>query len=462
MKKILFWIILGLMVIRPADARGLEVRISGGRLTLHAEDVQLKEVLRRFAAQGVAVQIDPELNPRISADIENQPAETALKSILKSFNHALVWESVPGPEKFRLAEIQIFEPGKKEAMRPFRPTENFKVVKNPADGSFFVQNELLLRLRPGASASEFDKFIKALDGVVLEKNERLGVYKIRLPQGADVPALVERIAKGPGPVFAEANQVYPVILPYQGVGESPPIQDHSSAFQSRGSAAVAILDSGLLPGSAAEAQVVASLDAVNSGDVFSDGLGHGTQMALIASGVINPLGISTASDASTPIIPIRAFDDNGMTTSFAVMDSIDFALKNGAKVMSLSWGTETRSPFLEEAMDYAASKGLFVIAAAGNEPTGKPVYPAAFPSVLGVGALGPDGKPWKQSNYGDFVEISAPGFASLPVGYQGNPGTYAGTSIATAYVAGTLARYLSENPEAGRQEAIHYLKRVFK
>jgi hypothetical protein len=55
-----------------------------------------------------------------------------------------------------------------------------------------------------------------------------------------------------------------------------------------------------------------------------------------------------------------------------------------------------------------------------------------------------------------------PNLSPLPeIGLSG-PGTYAGTSIATAYVAGTLARYLSENPEAGRPEAIHYLKRVFK
>ncbi|MBW1828933.1 MAG: S8 family serine peptidase, partial [Deltaproteobacteria bacterium] len=108
---------------------------------------------------------------------------------------------------------------------------------------------------------------------------------------------------------------------------------------------------------------------------------------------------------------------------------MDFALKNGARVMSLSLGAETNSKFLSSAFEYAESKGLFIVASAGNEPTGKPIYPAAYPSVIGIGALRPDGKKWGKSNYGDFVEFEAPGFAKLPVGYKGEPGIYAGTSI---------------------------------
>ena len=80
-------------------------------------------------------------------------------------------------------------------------------------------------------------------------------------------------------------------------------------------------------------------------------------------------------------------------------------------------------------------KGLFIVASAGNEPTGKPIYPAAYSSVIGIGALRPDGKKWGKSNYGDFVEFEAPGFAKLPVGYKGEPGIYAGTSISAAFVA---------------------------
>jgi subtilisin family serine protease len=87
------------------------------------------------------------------------------------------------------------------------------------------------------------------------------------------------------------------------------------------------------------------------------------------------------------------------------------------------------------------------------------VYPAAYRSIIGVGALGPDGKRWERSNYGDFVMIQAPGFASLPVGYKGDPGIYAGTSISAAFTANLIANCLSKNPDAGIEEVLNSLKK---
>ncbi len=144
------------------------------------------------------------------------------------------------------------------------------------------------------------------------------------------------------------------------------------------------------------------------------------------------------------------------------MDSINFALENNARVMSLSWGSETKSAFMEKAFEYASAKGLIIVASAGNEPTGAPMYPAAFPSVIGVGALGPHGKKnWVNSNYGSFVAFYAPGFANMPVGYNGDPGIYAGTSISAAYVANTIATFLSQNPSAGTQEVLEFLNSTY-
>jgi len=106
---------------------------------------------------------------------------------------------------------------------------------------------------------------------------------------------------------------------------------------------------------------------------------------------------------------------------------------------------------LEKTLDYAASKGMIIVASAGNEPTGNPVYPAAYPSVIGVGAVYPNGRTWEKSNYGSFVDISAPGFAAFPVG-SGGPGVYAGTSISAAFTANRIANYLSKNPEISSAE----------
>jgi thermitase len=126
--------------------------------------------------------------------------------------------------------------------------------------------------------------------------------------------------------------------------------------------------------------------------------------------------------------------------------------------VSLSWGSETASSLLEAAVGYADSKGLILVAAAGNAPTGQPVYPAAYASVIGVGALAADGQDWNQSNHGDFVSLAAPGMADLPVGYNGDPGRYAGTSIATAYTARQIAAIIDRYPDADRETILTLLK----
>lgn len=272
---------------------------------------------------------------------------------------------------------------------------------------------------------------------------------------------MDKLGTTDGVAGAEPNYAYPISEPVAAANSSAPVAESGrNPPPPPYNAPIAVLDSGLRPDAGLDALTVAFLDAVDADVPLADSLGHGTQMALIASGTIDPLGArGDEIEFANPIIPVRSFDDNGFTSNFSLMKSIDFAVENGAKVMSLSWGTEHRSEFLESAMNYAHSKGLVIVASAGNEPTGRPYYPAAYDSVIGVGALAPDGKPWEKSNYGSFVTLSAPGFANLPVGYKGDPGDYAGTSIAAAYTANRIAGMLAENPEADVKDIVEDLKR---
>jgi hypothetical protein len=437
----------------------LEVRISGDRLSVHADRVPLQDILQRLADLGIGIRIDPELNPKISASFDNRDLRQGLGSILKPFGHVLIWKPIEGPAgpMPKLAEIQVFRQGKKGLMKPLGKRGNLSIARNPKDGSFYVKNEILLGLKPGISLAEFKRLLRQFGGTIVDGHAGVGIYRIRIPENADLLALLEQISEHPRVAKAEPNYAYPIPKP----NKDPDLAGSASAFStlpvSPGTPPVAVLDSGLGTDSGLDDLVLASLDAIDPDEPISDSLGHGTQMAMIASGAVKPHGVQTEGETQIPVIPIRAFDDNGFTSNSSIMSSIDFALQNGARVMSLSWGSETRSDFMEAALNYARSKGLIVVAAAGNEPTGKLVYPAAYPGVIGVGALAPDGKAWKESNYGDFVTLSAPGFATLPVGYKDDPGAYAGTSISTAYVANLIANHLSKNPDATMDEILNAL-----
>ncbi len=359
----------------------------------------------------------------------------------------------------RLAEIQVFRPGQKDLMRPLRKLATLSIARNPKDGSFYVKDEILIRLKPGADLADLLKLLQETGGVLVGSYPELGIYRVRLPPGADVPALVEEIGKRGGAGIAEPNYAYPVPTGPRELDWGSLKESYGDAYPRTKGAPVAVIDSGLRPDAGLENFVLASLDALNPDKPLSDTGGHGTQMALIASGLVKPIGVQEESVAITPIIPIKAFDENGFTSNVLLMESIDFAIKNGARVMSLSWGSETKSAFLSEALEAAGAKGLILVASAGNEPTGDPQYPAAYPEVIGVGALAPNGKAWERSNRGDFVDVYAPGFASLPVGYMGDPGIYAGTSISAAFTANLIAGMLSKNPKATKQEILEALRK---
>jgi hypothetical protein len=439
---------------------GLEIRLLGDKLTLNAERAPLQEILLRLSDSGIRVQIDPQINPDVSASFENRDIQKALESILKGLDHVLIWDSAQGPSGPvpRLAEIQVFRPGQKDLMKPLRKASTLSIARNPKDGSFYVKDEILIRLKPGVDLSELLKLLQETGGILVGSYPGLGIYKVRLPQGSDVPGLVEEIENRGGAGIAEPNYAYPVPTGPRELDWGSLKVSYADASPQPKGAPVAVIDSGVRADAGLDKFVLASLDALNPDKPISDTGGHGTQMALIAAGVVKPMGVKGDSVSQTPIIPIKAFDENGFTSNFLLMESIDFALKNGARVLSLSWGSETKSEFLSQALELADSRGLIIVGSAGNEPTGEPHYPAAYAAVLGVGALAPDGKAWEKSNRGDFVDLYAPGFASLPVGYKGDPGIYAGTSISTAFTANRIAGILSKNPKATKQEILEALR----
>ena len=459
MNRVLTYLLTIFFVLCATYSAALDLRITADKLSLQADQVPLQDILKYLAGSGIRVRIDPQINPLISASFKDREVQAALDSILKSLNYVLIWESVPGPGGALplLAEIQVFRPGRQEHMQLLAPGSALSLAMDPK-GSYYVKNELLVKLKAGLSLADFQKLLNQIGGRVTDYDAATGVYRIRLPDHADVPALVERISKPPGITSAEPNYAYPVFKPYPNPSPGLPVPDFPRVSGPQGAVPVAVIDTGLLPGTGLERLILATLDTLNPGKPISDTQGHGTQMALIAAGVIKPFGITADEAYLTPLIAIRAFDDNGFTSSFQLMQGIEFAIRNGARVLSLSWGADTPSEFLESALTDAASKGLIVVASAGNEPTGRPVYPAAYPSVIAVGALAPDGKIWEQSNFGSFVSLYAPGFASLPVGYEGEPGSYAGTSIAAAFAANRIADYLSKHPDADIQEIYNALR----
>lgn len=429
---------------------GVELRLDGERVWLQADRESLYDVLAEFAHLGVDVSLDPGVRGDVTLSVEDGDVEELLEEILDSFGYVLVWSVMPGPagDMTRLDSVQVFRPGRKQDVRPIGARRGIEVGGGHGEPEY-VRDEVLIGFKDGIDEKAFRQFLARVGGTVVEAIPSLGIYRIRVPAGTHIPSLVKRL-QGDGAVsVAEPNYVRR-LSPGNPTPSLPAKANISAAAE--GTPALAVLDSGLLPDSGIDAAVVARLDALDPSEELSDPVGHGTQMALIASGAVVPTG-SDARGGTVPLVAVRAFDEEGRSTSFDLMESVQYSVEQGARVINMSWGSPTPSDFMADTTQWALDQGAVLVASAGNEPTGDLVYPAAYDSVVAVAALNGDGSLWDQSNYGDFVDVAAPGQADMPIGYQGPPGSYAGTSIASAYVSRSLALYFTEFPDATPEQA---------
>lgn len=190
-----------------------------------------------------------------------------------------------------------------------------------------------------------------------------------------------------------------------------------------------------------------------------DFLGHGTHVSGIAAGLPNnKIGIAGAA-WNCSIMPLRAgymaYDGGGYLEMTDIAEALYYAADNGANVINMSFGSLYDSKCLRDAVNYAHRKGCVMVASAGNVDSydaGKPFYPAAYENVIAVSAVDIDDKIsiwgfFAFSNFGDFVDLSAPGTSILST-LPGNQYGYAsGTSMASPFVAGTAALVKSKHKD---------------
>lgn len=204
--------------------------------------------------------------------------------------------------------------------------------------------------------------------------------------------------------------------------------------------------------------------------------GHGTHVAGTIGAAGGDGAAVTGAAWRVRIRPVRVLNTAGTGSWFDVAQGILYAAglpasdgrggtvqaPTGARVVNLSLGGPSDSPVLREAVLAATGAGALIVAAAMNHSSAEPFYPAAYPEVLSVAALGPSGSPAGYSNYGPSVDLAAPGgdfsagFGAASFGVAstiwnfgaGRPAWsyWAGTSMAAPHVSGIAALVLSREP----------------
>ncbi|MCD1260110.1 peptidase S8 [Paenibacillus athensensis] len=203
---------------------------------------------------------------------------------------------------------------------------------------------------------------------------------------------------------------------------------------------VAVVDTGVQLGHRdLEGKLAPGRDFVGGDDAPEDSNGHGTHVAGIAAAATNnALGVSGMAPLAT-IMPVRVLDASGSGTLEQVAQGVVYAAQQGAQVINLSLGAPATSTTLRNAVRFAWSQGAVLVAAAGNEGSSAPSYPANYDEVIAVASTNAQDVKSVFSNFGPWVDVAAPGEAIFST-YLGSSYAYlSGTSMAAPLVSGLAA-----------------------
>ena len=222
---------------------------------------------------------------------------------------------------------------------------------------------------------------------------------------------------------------------------------------------VAVIDSGIdhnhpdLAG-----RVLPGWNFVAANAETNDRIGHGTQVAgVIAASAGNGAG-GVGVTWSGSVMPLVVTRPGGQSTYSDLARAIIYATTHGARIINLSLGGTAPSDLLQDAIDFAWSHEVLVVAAAMNDGLQIPHYPAASTHALGITAYDRNAHLSAYSSYGPWVSFSAPGDDILTPSLEGKYKLGTGTSYATPIAAGVAALVLSVRPDLTASDLVGVLR----
>ncbi|MBX7124164.1 MAG: S8 family serine peptidase [Cyclobacteriaceae bacterium] len=208
---------------------------------------------------------------------------------------------------------------------------------------------------------------------------------------------------------------------------------------------------------------ISGYEGDNNPAIFEGGLEtHGTWVAgSAAAATDNGIGVAGVG-YNTKLLFTKHSADNQKLTDGSIYfgyAGLLYAAGMGANVINLSWGGSFDSQIIQDLINYVSlDLGCLVVAAAGNDGKNAPFYPAAYDNVLAVAATDASDKKASFSNYGDFVDISAPGVAIQTTSYKSGYSQEDGTSFAAPIVSGAAALIWAHYPNYTAQQISEQLR----
>jgi thermitase len=336
-------------------------------------------------------------------------------------------------------------------------------VDNDPEGAPYVAGELLVAYEPGTS-QEAEETVVRLSGARTLDNLPGEVRLVSFPairreasEAVRERALARALAYLGHKAAVEAVDYNYLREPYF-LPNDPMLANQWGLISARFGGAwndakgdrakVAIVDSGASSNHPDIGRIIAQRDFVEDDAVADDDNGHGTHVTGIA-GALTDNGKGVAGGCfDCELLIAKVMGRIGFTTDSRIVKGINWSANHGADVVNLSLGGSGDSSVLRTAVDRAYGRGALVVAAAGNEGTNEPQYPAAYSKVIAVSATTADGRLARFSSRGDWVDLAAPGTDILSTSMSGGYDRMSGTSMSAPFVSGLAGLLASRGMSA--------------
>jgi len=357
---------------------------------------------------------------------------------------------------------------------------------NPPTEVAFASDQLIIKLKPEAKveANTLSTHVISLDNALASINATSLVplkglpdtYILKMQDDANILSSVETLNKEPAVEYAEPDY----LAQFASAPDDPryseqwglsKIEVEGAWDQSMGSPSIiiAIVDSGIdlahedlapnlwvnpgeIPGNGLDDDNNTFIDDVqgwnfvDSTNYVQDYIGHGSLVSGVAAARSNnTLGISGVC-GNCHIMPVKVSQISGFANYSDIAAGVAYATQKGARVINISLGGYSNSTTLRNVITTAVSNNIVVVAGAGNDNSISPFYPAAYENVIAVAGTDQDDLKTISSNFGTWVDVSAPGQDILST-TLGNYSSDSGTSYAAPFVSGAAGLLLSMHPE---------------
>jgi thermitase len=358
---------------------------------------------------------------------------------------------------------------------------NSAAMSNAATDATQVSGQIIIKFRDNGAAAGVLRQQGLGEGSSIGST---GAQLVKVPAGKE-SQLVQALSRNPAVEYAEPDQVATAATADQYFDRQYALQNDGQSFTNTAGTItvaggeedadvdavqawkvttgsgikVAVLDSGVATDNPDINPKVVLRANFSSSATNEDNYGHGTHVAGIVAASHNTVGVAGVCPGCT-ILAGKVLNDSGVGSSSTLANGINWAAGNGAKVINMSIGVRA-SRTLETAVNNAWSKGVVLVAAAGNGGNQTKIYPGAYPNVIAVAATDNSDAKASFSTYGaSWVDVAAPGvnvYSTFPnhkfvLGTQNNRSfgydVGNGTSMSSPIVAATAALAWASHPGA--------------